>query len=125
VKLLIGLEEALDLVAGGKALELPVDRLEPAICSGCARWSLPARSGLRAWPSGEDLVQILLRDLGHEAAAARPQRHQPFGRQNLQRFAQGRPADAVIDRQQLLVDAVPGGNSCAKIRCRSLSATSW
>jgi hypothetical protein len=107
VKLLIRLEEALDLIAGWqRTFELPMDRLKFwRSARACAR--LVASSAQRPFEHGhdrEDFVQILLRDLGHETATTRLQRHQAFCSQNLERFPQGGSADAIIDRQQLFVN---------------------
>jgi hypothetical protein len=92
----------------GEELELPMNRLQFGDFLGLR----PVRRFQRATAfehrhQRENLVEILLRDFGHEAAAARLQRHQAFRGKHLERFTQGRTADAVIDRQQLLVDPIP------------------
>jgi hypothetical protein len=77
-----------------------------AICSGCTRFvassaQRPSSIAIRGKISSRSCSEISVT----KAAAARLQCHQPFGSEDLQRFAQRGAADAVIDRQQLLVDA--------------------
>ena len=56
----------------------------------------------------EQLVGVVLGQLGDPAALARHQRHQPFGGEHLERLAQRRAADLPLARQRQLVDPVPG-----------------
>ncbi len=56
----------------------------------------------------EDLGQVAFRHLGDIGAAAQLHRHQSFGGEHLQRFAQRRAADAVGGGQRLFVDPAAG-----------------
>jgi hypothetical protein len=106
---LIGFKEASDLVAGGKALQLAMQCLEPGdLLRPCSCRRFEGAASLEHRHQGKDLVQILVRDLGDEGPAAWPQGDQPFGGEHLQRFTQWRPADAILDRQLLFVDADSG-----------------
>ena len=57
---------------------------------------------------GVDLVDVLLGELGDEAAAPGHELHQALVVQHLERLAQRRAADAEVARQRLLVDALAG-----------------
>jgi hypothetical protein len=72
----------------------------------------------------EDLVQVLLGHLGHEAAAPRLVPHHALGREHLQRLAQRRARDAQRSASATSSRKLPGASSPSKMRSRSWSATS-
>jgi hypothetical protein len=86
---------------------LPARRAAPAVPALGVGGALGHHGGGVAFQQRQQVVhlgQVLLGDLGDVGAAAHLHRHQAFGRQHLQRFAQGRAADAVFLRQLDLVD---------------------
>jgi hypothetical protein len=55
----------------------------------------------------ENLVEVVQRQLGDEAAAPRLDVHQALGGEDLQRLAQRRAADAEVGGERRLVQALP------------------
>jgi hypothetical protein len=55
----------------------------------------------------KDFVDVLLRQFGDVTAASRLEHHQAFGGQHLERLAQRRAADAILQGERLLVDPAP------------------
>jgi hypothetical protein len=89
-----------------------------------ARRAASSATGLRVHGHDrEDLVDVLLGQFGHITAAARLEHHQAFGGQHLERLAQRRAADAVLQRQRLFVDPAAGLQFVGENAVRSRSAT--
>ncbi len=105
VKLLVGFEEAFLVAGSGVFLELCVDGIESGDIVGARLLRrLAGAASFKHGHQGENLVEVAFRNLGDVATAAWFQRHQAFGRQYFQGFAQRCAADAIVDGQRLLVD---------------------
>ena len=112
---LVGLEEAVDVLVGGGALQVVVDAAQAGeVFLGGLVGGVGGALAFQQRQHREDLVQIALRNLRHVAAAAWLERHQTLGGEHLQRFAQWRAGDAVVGRQGLLIDPGARGEFVGK-----------
>lgn len=105
MKGLIDLEKAVGIARGGMAFELFMQRRQPVEVGGRGFvHRLESAASFEQRHERENVVEIALGQFGDIAAAARLERHQPFGGEHLERLAQGRATDAVLLGQRLLVD---------------------
>ena len=107
VKLLVQGKEQVALVHG--RCQPVVQRMQDAQLAG--RGGARHHTGRVALQQAEqvvDIAQVFFRHLGDIGAAPHLHGHQPFGGQHLQRFAQGRAADAEIFGNFQLVDPAAG-----------------